>query len=195
MKSTKTIRARSSMRANGPAVSIAPIDPFVHAQAGTQGGKSRVLRLSRWIPACAGMSGALLFALALSAPVLAAPQGVSIEKPWVRLIIKARPAAGYFTLHNNSNKPIELIGASSSACGMAMLHQSKEVNGVEKMLPVKSVAVPAHGTLSFAPGGYHIMCMKPQSSMAIGKSVPMTLKFAGGDSLTAQFPVKGPGEK
>ena len=31
--------------------------------------------------------------------------------------------------------------------------------------------------------------------MAIGKSVPMTLKFADGETLTAQFPVKGPGGK
>ena len=138
-------------------------------------------------------SAAVLLALALSAPAFAAPKGVTIEKPWIRLIIKARPAAGYFTLHNNGDKAVVLTGASSSGCGMAMLHQSKEVNGVEKMLPVKSVTVKPHGTLSFAPGGYHVMCMKPQSSMVIGKSVPMTLKFAGGETLTAQFPVKGPG--
>ena len=31
--------------------------------------------------------------------------------------------------------------------------------------------------------------------MALGQSVPMTLKFSGGDTLTAQFPVKGPGGK
>jgi copper(I)-binding protein len=124
---------------------------------------------------------------------LAAATGVTIEKPWIRLIIKTRPAAGYFTLKNDGNAPIELTGATSTACGMVMLHQSKEVNGVEKMLPVKSLAVPAHGSLSFAPGGYHLMCMQPQSSMQIGHSVPMTLQFAGGGSITAQFPVKGAG--
>ena len=76
---------------------------------------------------------------------------------------------------------------------MVMLHQSKEENGVEKMLPVKRLTVQPHGTVSFSPGGYHLMCMQPQ--MAIGQSVPMTLKFSGGDTLTAQFPVKGPGGK
>ena len=58
---------------------------------------------------------------------------------------------------------------------MAMLHQSKEVNGVEKMLPVKSVTVKPHGTLKFEPGSYHVMCMKP--NMALGQSVPMTLEI------------------
>ncbi len=158
MQTTKTIPARSSMPANGPAV-----------------------------------SAALLLAVLVGAPASAAPKGVSIEQPWIRLIIKARPAAGYFTLHNNSDKPVVLTGASSSACGMAMLHQSKEVNGVAKMLPVKSVTVQPHGTLKFEPGSYHVMCMKP--AMAIGQSVPMTLKFSGGDTLTAQFAVKGPGGK
>jgi periplasmic copper chaperone A len=160
MQSTKMTRARSSMQANGRAV-----------------------------------SAGILLAVLLGAPALAAPKGVSIEQPWIRLIIKARPAAGYFTLHNNGDKPVVLTGAASSACGMAMLHQSKEVDGVEKMLPVKSVTVKPHGTLKFQPGGYHVMCMKPQAAMAIGKSVPMTLKFADGDSITAQFPVKGPGGK
>jgi periplasmic copper chaperone A len=130
--------------------------------------------------------------LVLSVPSFAAA-GLTIEKPWMRLIIKARPAAGYFTLKNDTDKPVALTGATSSACGMMMLHRSVEQNGVEKMLPVKSLTVPAHGAVSFAPGGYHIMCMKPQASMERGKSVPVTLKFADGSSVSAQFPVKGPG--
>jgi copper(I)-binding protein len=120
-----------------------------------------------------------------------AASGVSVQKPWMRLIIKSRPAAGYFTLNNNTGSPVELTGAASNACGMLMLHQSKTVNGIEKMLPVKSVSVPAHGTLSFAPGSYHLMCMSPKSAMTVGATVPVTLKFADGKTITAQFPVKG----
>jgi periplasmic copper chaperone A len=140
------------------------------------------------------MSGVFLLAL-LPAVTAHAAGGLTIEKPWMRLIIKARPAAGYFTLKNGTDKPVALTGAASSACGMMMLHRSVEENGVEKMLSVMSLTVPAHGSVSFAPGGYHIMCMKPQASMERGKSVPVTLKFADGSSLTAQFPVKGPGDK
>jgi copper(I)-binding protein len=139
------------------------------------------------------MSGLLL--LALLVPTTACAAGLTIEKPWIRLIIKARPAAGYFTVKNDTDKTVELTGAASPACGMVMLHQSVEENGVGKMLPVKSVAVPAHGQFSFAPGGYHLMCMQPQPSMTIGHNVPLTLTFADGQSLTAQFPVQGPGGK
>jgi len=69
------------------------------------------------------MSGILL--LALLAPMLAqAAGGVSIDKPWMRFIIRATPAAGYFTLKNDSDSTVELTGASSSGCGMVMMHQT-----------------------------------------------------------------------
>jgi copper(I)-binding protein len=130
------------------------------------------------------------------APTLAAAAGgVSIENPWMRFIIRATPAAGYFTLKNDTGNAVELTGASSTACGMVMLHETKQVNGVETMMMVKTIKVPAHGSFSFAPGGYHLMCMQPQMSMQVGASVPVVLKFADGKTLTATFPVKGPGGK
>ena len=113
----------------------------------------------------------------------------------MRFIIKARPASGYFTLKNDGDSAVELTGASSSACGMVMLHQTKSEGGVDKMMMVKSVKVPAHGSFSFAPGGYHLMCMKPKASMKLGANVPVVLKFADGKTVTASFPVKGPGGK
>lgn len=140
--------------------------------------------------------------LALAAPMLlpgiaadGATAGLTVENPSMRFIIQSRPAAGYFTLQNNTGSAIDLTGASSSACGMLMLHQSKEVNGVEKMLPVKSISVAAHGTVRFVPGGYHLMCMSPASTMKVDAKVPVTLKFANGQTVTAQFPVTGPNAK
>jgi copper(I)-binding protein len=142
-------------------------------------------------PASAALALALAAALMTATGSAALAARVKIEKPWMRLIIKARPAAGYFTLHNETTKTVTLTDASSSACGMMMLHESKVENGVEKMMHVASLKVPAGGTLTFQPGHYHLMCMKPQ--MAVGKSVPVTLKFADGQTLTAQFAVMGPG--
>jgi periplasmic copper chaperone A len=139
----------------------------------------------------------LLLAMGSLLPSVAAAQaasgGLNVENPSMRFIIKARPAAGYFTLKNNTGSAVDLTGASSNACGMLMLHQSKEVNGVEEMRPVKTISVPAHGAVHFEPGGYHLMCMSPRSTMKIGASVPVTLKFAGGQTVTAQFSVQGPG--
>ena len=77
-----------------------------------------------------------------------------------------------------------------------MLHQSKEENGVEKMLPVKSVPVPAHGTLSFAPGGYHLMCMQPQASMVHRQKRPGHAEIRRRlKRYRRSFRCKGPGGK
>lgn len=134
-----------------------------------------------------------LAVILVGSSTVACAGGISIESPWLRFIIKERPAAGYFTLRNDTDRPVELTGATSSGCGMMMMHQSKEVGGVDKMSAVESVAVPAHGTLQFTPGSYHLMCMNPQSTVAVGGTVPVVLKFAGGRTISADFQVKGPG--
>jgi copper(I)-binding protein len=127
--------------------------------------------------------------------VAAPPPGIALSHAAFRFIIAARPAAGYFTLTNTSAATRELVGATSPGCGMLMLHQSMEMGGVSHMMAVKGVAVPAHGKATFAPGGYHLMCMSPTAALRPGKSVPVTLTFKDGASLTAAFPVEGPAQK
>ncbi len=141
------------------------------------------------------LASAMLALMLSAAAATAAMNGVTLEKPWMRFIIKARPAGGFFTLHNDSGSAIDLVGASSAACGMVMLHKTVEVKDVETMVPVKSISVPAHSVLTFAPGGYHIMCMSPGDAMKVGSKVPVTLKFADGQTITAEFPVTGPNAK
>jgi hypothetical protein len=121
--------------------------------------------------------------------------GISLSDPWFRFITPAIPAAGYFTLSNSTAVPEPLIGASSPACGSLMLHRSVTKSGVEQMIMVPKVTVPAHGTLQFAPGGYHLMCMSPAGIMRPGQSVPVTLQFEGGGTFSARFPVRGATEK
>jgi periplasmic copper chaperone A len=122
---------------------------------------------------------------------LAAPSPLLVSGQWFRLIMSSRPAAGYFTLSNETDTPQRLIGAASPGCGMLMLHKSVSKNGEESMVMVPSVAVPAHGNVQFAPGGYHLMCMSPTPLMKPGRSVPVTLRFENGETLNARFPVRG----
>lgn len=125
----------------------------------------------------------------------AADTGLTLSGGWIRFILPSRPAAGYFTLSNASDKPQILTGASSPACGSLMIHQSLRSGDREEMRMVDSATVPAHGTLLFAPGGYHLMCLSPSAEMKIGAQVPVTLTFASGASLTDNFPVRGIGGK
>jgi hypothetical protein len=91
------------------------------------------------------------------------------------------------TLKNSSAQAVVLTGASSAPCGMLMLHRSEQRGGVERMVDVPQLAVPAQGAVRFAPGGYHLMCMQPE--MRPGEVVRVTLTFQGGGTITAAFPV------
>ncbi|HVT23566.1 MAG TPA: copper chaperone PCu(A)C [Rhizomicrobium sp.] len=130
-------------------------------------------------------------ALALVVTVaMAEASEVKVENAWIRALPSGLPAGGYFTLHNNEAKPLTLTGAKSNSCGMLMLHKSSDMGGMMHMEDVTAVDVPAHGTLKFAPGGYHLMCMQPSADIKPGKTVSVTLTFANGSSVTAPFAVR-----
>lgn len=122
---------------------------------------------------------------------LAAPAGVTISRPWLRYVAPGVPVAGYFTLNNDSERPVSLDGAISSACRQLTLHASAVQDGTVHMNMVHSVTVPAHGAMTFQPGGYHLMCMSPVATFEPGQAVAVTLQFQDGSSLNSTFPVYG----
>ena len=138
------------------------------------------------------MTGALAMlavASTLAAAVQAAP-AIIVSDGWMRALPGNLPAGGYFKLHNAGGSPISLVGASSAACGMIMLHKSETMSGMAEMDEVQSIDVPSGATLTFSPGGYHLMCMNPTSAIKPGGSVQVTLEFADGGEATAAFDVK-----
>jgi periplasmic copper chaperone A len=115
---------------------------------------------------------------------------VQISDAWIRALPPPAPSGGYFTLRNTGKLEISLIGAKSGACGMLMLHRSKEMGGMSSMEDVSSVPVPTGGEIRFMPGGYHLMCMDPTRAITPGASVPVTLQFSDKMEATANFTVK-----
>ncbi|WP_181408089.1 copper chaperone PCu(A)C [Pararhizobium mangrovi] len=129
--------------------------------------------------------------MALAAlPALAAGTTVRASDGWLRFVIPARPAAGYLTLTNTGGRTEVLVGASSPACGAIMIHRSVSDNGSNAMEGVKALPVPANGSVRLAPGGYHLMCMRPAADILHRSSVPLTLTFRGGGRLRTDLVVK-----
>ena len=52
------------------------------------------------------------------------------------------------------------------------------------------LVVPAGGELRFAPGGLHLMLMRPGRDFAEGDTVRIALVLADGRTLEAEFPVR-----
>ena len=94
----------------------------------------------------------------------AAPAPASVSDCWIRALPGDLPKGGYFKAHNAGDPPVNLVGISSNAFGMAMLHQTESQGSTSSMAMIEQVAVPAHGTaLEFAPGNYHAMLGRAQA--------------------------------
>jgi copper(I)-binding protein len=131
----------------------------------------------------------LLAVLAALLPLAAQAGDVSVSQPWMRFLLPSLPASGYMVVQNNGDTIETLTGASSPACGSLMLHESQDQSGMAMMMMVPSLDIPAHGSVTFAPGGYHLMCMKP--AMKIGDKVQVTLMLKQGGDVVFTAPVYG----
>jgi hypothetical protein len=128
--------------------------------------------------------------LLLAAVPAVADGSLSVSDAWIRAMPAGIPSGGYFTLHNGTAKDVVLTGASTPACGSLMLHKSEMTGGMSSMHHVDEVNVPAGGSIAFAPGGYHLMCMQATAAITPGAHVAVTLSFKDGSKLFASFPVR-----
>lgn len=134
------------------------------------------------------LAGALLLgAIAPTAVLAAAPSGVSASHAWIRVLPGDLPAGGYVTLRNDGDRPAELTGAASSAYASVMLHQSSTSGGTSRMSMLPKLAIPAHGSVTLAPAGYHLMLMHAHAPVRPGDAVAITLSFGDGSTLPVTF--------
>ncbi|CAB3643119.1 copper chaperone PCu(A)C [Paraburkholderia rhynchosiae] len=140
-------------------------------------------------------AGALTLSLAFASSAQAAgAQTITAKNAWVRWLPNNLPAAGYVTLVNASDKPVDLVDISSSDYGDAMLHQTVSNGSSQKMVMVDKLTVPAHGQVAIAPGGYHVMLEDAKHKVAPGDTVHLRLKFSDGETLDTPFAVKSPAQ-
>ena len=135
----------------------------------------------------------IFFLLLTTAVSVAGPavKKVEIHDAWVRETPpNATVMAAYLTLHNHSAKTFTLVSASSPDFQRVEMHRTEEQDGMTKMLPVSRVMLSTNGSVSFQPGGMHLMLMKPKKRFKSGDSISLTLFFTDESSLKISVPVK-----
>jgi periplasmic copper chaperone A len=117
--------------------------------------------------------------------------GVSIRDAWIR---EAPPGAstlaGYMELRNGTSRPQALVAASSAGFGKVMLHRTVVRNGVAHMEHLPQVELAPDASVLFAPGGNHLMLMRPKQPLHAGDTVVIRLEFRGGLVLPVAFEVR-----
>lgn len=91
--------------------------------------------------------------------------------------------AAYFVFTNNSGNTVSLIGAKSSIAKIVELHEHTTSDGLMKMQKVEKINVAAGKTITFEPGGYHIMLIGIKSTIKEGHSIKLTLLLDNGKEV------------
>ena len=135
-----------------------------------------------------------LMALALLGGCGAKP-AAQVERAWVKLpAVAGRPGAAYFTLRAG-DAPLALVSLTTPAAARTELHESMgDHSGMMTMTPLQQVAVPAGGSVDFAPGGKHAMLFEVDPALKAGAETTVTLNFADGSKVDAKAAVRGAGD-
>lgn len=136
--------------------------------------------------ALAAVASATLASAAAPSAAWAAP---NVTAAWSRPAAQGTTGAGFMTLSNPGAKPDALVSVESPLSGHVMVHQSAMSGGMASMKMVASVPVPAGGSVTFAPGGYHLMFVGLTRPLNVGDALPATLTFASGAKVKATFVV------
>lgn len=111
-----------------------------------------------------------------------AESGVTFEDAVVRAMEKDSDMTAIFgTLHNNTDKNINVVGFSSSV--KAEHYEIHEV--VDGVMQEKEGGfdIPAGESIELAPGGFHFMLMGVTEPVMAGETATLTLELADGSTV------------
>jgi copper(I)-binding protein len=140
----------------------------------------------------------LALAVLCGATAMASDYKVSaleISQPWARATPPSAPAGGGFLkITNTGSTPDRLVSASSPVADLVQVHEMKMDGSVMRMREVeKGLEIPAGGSVTLAPGGYHLMMMGLKAPFKQGASVPVTLVFEKAGKIDVELAVEAMG--
>ncbi len=124
--------------------------------------------------------------------------------PWVRVPIAPAPAdtgetaaearpvttAAYLVIQNPTDREDALVGVETAVAENVEIHAVIMDDGVMRMRRVDEIPIPAAGEAVLEPGGYHIMLIGLLDPLAVGDSVPLSLRLRNGRVMNVLAPVR-----
>jgi copper(I)-binding protein len=115
--------------------------------------------------------------------------GATVDRP-------ANPsqASVRFVIDNGTDRADELRSVSSPQAGGADVHRSEvDDDGLATMTAVDGLPVPARSTVTFEPGGLHVMLRDLREPLVVGQVVELELTFAEAGVRRVEAVVVEPG--
>lgn len=105
---------------------------------------------------------------------------------WVRAPVAGRTVtAAYCDITNRGEAAVVITGFASDAPEVRVeIHETTEEDGMMRMQPLARVTIPAKATVSFAPGGKHLMLFGFDGAAA---QVKLTATLDSGETLPVVF--------
>lgn len=104
---------------------------------------------------------------------------LSIVHPWARATAgAAKNGAVYMKIENQGDTDDQLIGMATVAAERVEMHIHIVENGTAMMRKVEAIDLPAHQTINFKPGEFHIMLFGVDPPLKEYDTFKMTLIFA-----------------
>jgi len=134
----------------------------------------------------------LLLSLLLLVPSLAAAQAgpLIVQNAWMRKAPGADSAAVYLELRNTSVRPVVVVGVRSPVANHVMVHETSVTDGQSRMRAYDRLIVAPGKSVSFAPGGLHVMLSGFNRSVSVGQTVPLVLVLADGSTVAVAAVVR-----
>ena len=130
----------------------------------------------------------LLLALASLANPAGAAGKLKVESAWIRTPPPDAVAlAGYAMLRNSGDAPVIVHGASSPDFGAVSIHETTESDGIQRMRALDTVDIAPDASVLFAPGGKHLMLMRPSRSLSSGAKVRIHFETNDSNGVDASF--------
>ena len=97
----------------------------------------------------------------------------------------------YFVIQNDTASEDALINASTDIASTTEAHMSMmNDRGVASMQMQEAVMVPARESVTFKPGGLHIMLISLIKNLMVGDTCTLILQFEKAGEITVQVEVR-----
>lgn len=133
----------------------------------------------------------LLAACSPAKPASYSVAGIAVTEPFSRPAAQGGNGAGFFSVTNNNTGPDVLMAVESPVADVVQLHESSVKDGMMRMEELKGgVPLKAGETVTFKPGGKHVMFIGLKQPLKAGDRIAATLVFRNAGRAPVELVVR-----